>query len=219
MRTRNQLVLATAILGVIASLSAMRRRLHSGLRPRAAAGSPSESAGVLNVEDRDALTCLNNIDELQIQAARLALQQPLDPPVKDYAEHLAEAHACNRKAVEQLGAGLGASAMPAEVDRPLLDTLERAGGPGFQRVYLDTMVDSHSRALQALDRLIPASGNEAVRAQLLQTRDHVAEHLRRASALRGEERLQQNARQDEALDETFPASDPVSPFVPAKAPD
>jgi hypothetical protein len=25
--------------------------------------------------------------------------------------------------------------------------------------------------------------------------------------------------QDQALEETFPASDPVSPFVPAKAPD
>jgi hypothetical protein len=25
--------------------------------------------------------------------------------------------------------------------------------------------------------------------------------------------------QDEALDETFPASDPISPFVPAKTPD
>ena len=25
--------------------------------------------------------------------------------------------------------------------------------------------------------------------------------------------------QDEALEETFPASDPTSPFVPAKAPD
>lgn len=25
--------------------------------------------------------------------------------------------------------------------------------------------------------------------------------------------------QDEALEETFPASDPVSPFVPARAPD
>lgn len=28
-----------------------------------------------------------------------------------------------------------------------------------------------------------------------------------------------NQNQDEALEETFPASDPVSPFVPAKAPD
>ena len=28
-----------------------------------------------------------------------------------------------------------------------------------------------------------------------------------------------NANQDEALQETFPASDPVSPFIPAKVPE
>ncbi|KJV34757.1 hypothetical protein [Luteibacter yeojuensis] len=30
---------------------------------------------------------------------------------------------------------------------------------------------------------------------------------------------QESDNQDQALEETFPASDPVSPFVPAKAPD
>jgi hypothetical protein len=30
---------------------------------------------------------------------------------------------------------------------------------------------------------------------------------------------QESDNHDEALEETFPASDPVSPFVPAKAPD
>lgn len=29
----------------------------------------------------------------------------------------------------------------------------------------------------------------------------------------------ESENQDQALEETFPASDPVSPFVPAKAPD
>lgn len=29
----------------------------------------------------------------------------------------------------------------------------------------------------------------------------------------------ENANQDEGLEETFPASDPVSPFVPAKRPE
>lgn len=29
----------------------------------------------------------------------------------------------------------------------------------------------------------------------------------------------ESENQDEALEETFPASDPVSPFIPAKAPD
>jgi hypothetical protein len=38
-----------------------------------------------------------------------------------------------------------------------------------------------------------------------------------------EQRKQRKAResslQDEALEETFPASDPVSPFIPARTPD
>lgn len=33
------------------------------------------------------------------------------------------------------------------------------------------------------------------------------------------EKHKEEKRQDEALEETFPASDPVSPFIPAKAPD
>ena len=34
-----------------------------------------------------------------------------------------------------------------------------------------------------------------------------------------EQKERANDNQDEALEETFPASDPTSPFVPAKAPD
>ena len=36
---------------------------------------------------------------------------------------------------------------------------------------------------------------------------------------RVERKRHESDNQDEALEETFPASDPVSPFVPAKAPD
>ncbi|MDF4003531.1 hypothetical protein P3W33_09030 [Luteibacter sp. PPL552] len=34
-----------------------------------------------------------------------------------------------------------------------------------------------------------------------------------------DDRQHHDAIQDEALEETFPASDPVSPFIPAKAPE
>ncbi|HVK50428.1 MAG TPA: hypothetical protein VM469_01655 [Pseudoxanthomonas sp.] len=36
---------------------------------------------------------------------------------------------------------------------------------------------------------------------------------------RSKRKHHESENQDEALEETFPASDPVSPFVPAKAPD
>jgi len=36
---------------------------------------------------------------------------------------------------------------------------------------------------------------------------------------RRERKQHENENQDEALEETFPASDPVSPFIPAKKPE
>lgn len=42
---------------------------------------------------------------------------------------------------------------------------------------------------------------------------------RETPAQRHERKSHADENQDEALEETFPASDPVSPFVPAKAPD
>lgn len=42
---------------------------------------------------------------------------------------------------------------------------------------------------------------------------------RESPAERKERKERANDNQDEALEETFPASDPVSPFIPAKRPD
>lgn len=38
-------------------------------------------------------------------------------------------------------------------------------------------------------------------------------------ARRAARKREESRNQDEALEETFPASDPVSPFIPAKRPD
>ena len=40
-----------------------------------------------------------------------------------------------------------------------------------------------------------------------------------STADKAKRKERESDNQDEALEETFPASDPVSPFVPAKAPD
>ena len=42
---------------------------------------------------------------------------------------------------------------------------------------------------------------------------------RELSEQRQKRKEHESDNQDEALEETFPASDPVSPFVPAKRPD
>ncbi|HJR73696.1 MAG TPA: hypothetical protein VJ806_08665 [Luteimonas sp.] len=43
--------------------------------------------------------------------------------------------------------------------------------------------------------------------------------VRETERERDERKRHESDNHDEALEETFPASDPVSPFVPAKAPD
>lgn len=40
-----------------------------------------------------------------------------------------------------------------------------------------------------------------------------------STSQRKERKAHESDNQDQALEETFPASDPVSPFVPAKAPE
>jgi hypothetical protein len=42
---------------------------------------------------------------------------------------------------------------------------------------------------------------------------------RESDSDRGERKKHESDNQDEALEETFPASDPVSPFIPAKIPE
>jgi len=49
--------------------------------------------------------------------------------------------------------------------------------------------------------------------------DHHAPAKPETAPEKKERKAHESDNQDQALEETFPASDPVSPFVPAKAPD
>ena len=49
--------------------------------------------------------------------------------------------------------------------------------------------------------------------------DHAAPHRDETPGERVVRKQKESENQDEALEETFPASDPVSPFVPARVPE
>ena len=49
--------------------------------------------------------------------------------------------------------------------------------------------------------------------------DHPTPQRDETPAERQQRKDRESENQDEALEETFPASDPVSPFVPARTPD
>lgn len=211
MRTRTTWAIVAAIGATAALLAAFRKGKIAAPRD----SREDDAVG----QDGEVLARLADIDDDQVRAAQLALSQSLDPPVKVYAEHMLAAHGRNRGEACRLRDRAGAPA-EGEDGGDWVDALQRAAGAGFQAAYVHAMVDSHERALRFLDEeLLPASSSDAVKSRLARTRGLLLDHLQRARDLKAAEGVQQNARQDEALDETFPASDPVSPFIPAKAPD
>ncbi|OQP77698.1 hypothetical protein IA54_007580 [Xanthomonas phaseoli pv. syngonii LMG 9055] len=52
--------------------------------------------------------------------------------------------------------------------------------------------------------------------QIVSAHDHAEHRDQMQHDQAQQEKKKQDALQDEAVEETFPASDPVSPFVPAK---
>lgn len=91
---------------------------------------------------------------------------------------------------------------------------ETAPAPGEQRAKHDNDAsDFRGTGAPFFDAGTPLVNEQAER----ERRDRSGEEAPGPAHRQQQERANEN--QDEALEETFPASDPTSPFVPAKAPD
>ena len=158
----------------------------------------------------EALTLLNAVNEHEIKAAEMAKSKNVTGPVLEYANMMQAEHNKNmadttallqgaggtNPAATDTGAAAGAAAgmsaggpgvdsarvteqkAKAEAKRAQLQGLE---GEAFARAYIDAMVTDHAEALTLLDSmLIPAATDEAVKAHLTTTREHIQKHHDRA---------------------------------------
>jgi predicted outer membrane protein len=189
--------------------------------------------------DRAIAGALRALHELQRRAARLALLRPLSGPARAFARRQLELAERGVRRThrfvatdEPLGAEIDAS---AEQVLQSLGTMEDAD---FGQAYGQAMVRSHRQALAWLDEhLIPSAKDRGVRHALERARRQARMRLNEALLLAGEQGLppaatdpvqtdpsqyagthRQEALIDEGVEETFPASDPVSPFIAARAP-
>ena len=181
--------------------------------------------------DRAMAGALLALHDLQRRAARLALLRPLSPQVHEFARtqlRLAERGARQAEHFVPMDEPFGAEIRQAGDD--LLHELGSREDGQFAQAYGEAMVHSHQQALVWLDqRLLPAAWDPDVRQALERMKRRTVVRLERALALLGDRPTdaghpgqhasrRQEALLDEAVEETFPASDPVSPFIPARAP-
>ena len=137
-------------------------------------------------QERAALGALNAVNELEIAASNQALRNNVSAPVAEYARMMVDEHTANREKTNAMNPQINAPMAAEQKSKgdAVLRNLSDEAGEGYEKAYIETMIQSHTDALATLDnKLIPASTTPAVTAHLNETRARVAQHLEQARSL------------------------------------
>jgi putative membrane protein len=128
---------------------------------------------------------VNSIDST---AGALAKQKGTAKAVKDFAQTMITDHSASNKQAVALATKLKVTPEDNDVSRQLKSAADQSTanlqgktGADFDKAYIDNEVAYHQNALDALDKtLIPSAQNAELKALLEKTRPVVAAHLDRA---------------------------------------
>lgn len=133
----------------------------------------------------------NSID---IDLAKFAQTRSNNSGVKQFAQTMITDHSAVNEQAAALAKKLGVTPADNAVSQSLLSgakearaSLEKLHGAAFNRAYLDREVAYHQAVLDAIDKvLIPTTDNAELKTLLTDVRPAVATHLEHAKHLRGQ---------------------------------
>lgn len=180
-----RLTAAAAALGLAAGLYAAPTHARVNSAPPAA-GSPS--AAVTDPQIAAIVVAANAVD---IEAGKLALTKTRNRKVRAFAEEMIRDHTAVNKAASDLVAKLGVTPEENDTSRGLTSSGEQTrarlgglSGKEFDRAYIDNEVAYHRLVLDAVDKtLVPSAQNAELKATLVNVRPTIAAHLRHAEQL------------------------------------
>ncbi len=152
-------------------------------RPSGSVGQPG--AGPLHTGDPpDAAVTqvIAAIHKGEVDAAQLAVTKAQNGAVKTYAQNMLRVHEGPSRAAPPPAAAPASRASDLlvplqELNTKTLAALRTASGPAFDRAYMTSQVQSHSGALQTLDRLQTATKDDALTEQIRSLKGEVQRHL------------------------------------------
>jgi putative membrane protein len=153
---------------------------------------PNMQGGMLT--EGQALGMVAAVNEAEIKMSEQARSKNVEGPAREYADMMIADHTANMEKLRSLEGSAGVAidnggevAAMRQKHQAMMDQLGGLEGDAYERAYIDAMVQSHTEALDMLEkRLIPAATQEAVRQHLTMTRDAVAKHLERARELQNQ---------------------------------
>jgi putative membrane protein len=151
--------------------------------------APSEQG----LGDAEIAAIASTANQLEVAAAKLAMDQSDNDEVEAYAKMMIEDHGnAEKQARELLGKLQIAPKENPETERmkaqalATTDRLESLEGAEFDKAYIDSQVTMHQQVLDGLDAmLIPNADNAELKALLSKMRPTVATHLDHARMLKG----------------------------------
>ena len=146
------------------------------------------------VSDPEIAAILAASDTSEIQPSQLAGQKAENTAVRDFAQRMINDHGMLSDSLRAMAEANGIIPAPNPVSQQVqsqtqttLQRLQGLSGAGFDRAYMQAMVDSHQTALTTIEtQLIPSAQNPHLRTALEQKiRPAVAMHLDEARQIQG----------------------------------
>ena len=156
--------------------------------PPAAAPAAPAAPTVTDPQIAAIVVAANDVD---IAAGRLAATRAVDSTVKAFARQMIADHSKVNQSATALVTKLKVKPEPNATSQELLQggtknrqALREKHGPAFDQAYIDNEVTYHQTVLDAIDKtLIPSAQNAELKTLLEQTRPAIASHLQHAQEI------------------------------------
>ena len=153
-----------------------------------AAGALAQGAGPTDAQIAAIVVTANQVD---IDAGKLAKSKAQSPDVKEFAQRMITDHGGVNKSATELVQKLHVTPEPNPTSESLqkggdenIAKLKTLGGAAFDKAYIDHEVAYHEAVLNALDKtLIPSAQNAELKALLVKVRPAFVAHLDMAKEL------------------------------------
>jgi putative membrane protein len=167
--------------------------LALGLATTLQAQSAPAPAPAPNLSDPAVAHVAVTANSIDIDLAKFALTRAQNADVRKFAQTMITDHTAVNEQAAALAKKLGVTPADNDVSRSLQagasearKTLESLRGAAFDRAYLDREVAYHQGVLDAIDKvLIPTTENAELRKLLQDVRPAIVAHLEHAKQIRG----------------------------------
>jgi putative membrane protein len=146
------------------------------------------AASAQGINDAQIASIVVTANQVDIDAGKLATTKASDPEVKKFAQTMVTDHTGVNKQATDLAKKLKVTPQDNDTSKSLYDggkknvaNLKTLSGKAFDKAYIDHEVEYHAAVLEAVDKtLIPSAQNAELKALLVKVRPAFVAHLEHA---------------------------------------